>query len=64
MTTKTIGSEHKKVVDFYRKNADVFFFKGNIGSLKYAFTEIAEALDARIRAENPGDLRWTERSRP
>ncbi len=61
MTTKTIGSEHKKVVDFYRKNIDVFAYKGQNGSLKYAFTEIAEALDARIRAENPGDLRRTEK---
>ena len=57
--TKTIGTEHKKVVDFYRKNADVFSFKGNIGSMKYAFTEIAEAVDARMRSENPDDLRRT-----
>jgi hypothetical protein len=58
---KTIISEHKKVVDFFSKNIDIFAYKGQIGSLKYAFTEIAEAVDAKMRAEHPDDLRRTNK---
>ena len=56
---KTIVSEHEKVANFFNGNADVFAYKGQLGSLKYAFTEIAEAVDAKIRSESPGDLRRT-----
>jgi hypothetical protein len=58
---KTIGSEHKKVMEFLQSNADVFAYKGQLGSLKYAFTEIAEAVDAKMRADHPGDLRRTNK---
>ena len=60
---KTIVSEHGKVAKFFLGNADVFAYKGQLGSLKYAFTEIAEAVDAKIRSESPGDLRRTTKEK-
>ena len=59
--SKTVGTELKKVVDFFQRNNDVFFYQGQSGSLKYAFTEIAEAVDAKLRNENPEDLRRTKK---
>ncbi len=61
MTYKSVVSEHKKVVDFYTRNADVFIYPGKLKSAKYAFTELAEAVDARMRAENSSDLRRTDK---
>ena len=50
---KTISSEHKKVIDFFTSNNDVFPYKGHTGSLKHAFTKIADAIDALLLSEFP-----------
>ena len=54
---KTLVSEHQRVIDFYYGNSDVFNYSGRLSSAKYAFTELAEVIDAKLRSELPGDLR-------
>ncbi len=50
---KTIISEHQKVVDFFRTNQDVFRYKGQSASVKYAFSGIARAADSVIQDVYP-----------
>jgi NTP pyrophosphatase (non-canonical NTP hydrolase) len=52
---------HKLVWDFRREIKDYWATPNPLDSLRYSFTEAAEAMDAWLRAERPSDSRNNER---
>lgn len=58
---EAVGQIYTRVWAFRQEFEDYWCFPGPINCLRYAFCELGEAIDARLRAERPEDKRNTVR---
>lgn len=61
LTELKLKEIHKDIWAFRAEMDDRFFSPDPLDSLRYAATEAAEALEAQLRQDRPGDLRGRER---